>query len=38
MIVVATDDGCLTAFSATTMECIWKTEPLDTTNALQSVS
>lgn len=38
MIVVATDDGCLTAFSATTMECIWKTEPLDTTNTLQSVS
>lgn len=38
MIVVATDDGCLTAFSATTMECIWKTEPLDTANTLQSVS
>ena len=38
MIVVATDDGCLTAFSAATMECIWKSEPLDTTHALQSVS
>lgn len=38
MIIVATNDGCLTAFSATTMECIWKTAPLDTTNTLQSVS
>ena len=38
MIVVATDDGCLTAFSAATMECIWKSEPLDSTHALQSVS
>ena len=38
LIVVATDDGCLTAFSAETMECVWKSSKLKNVGSLQSVS